>query len=159
MPSLIANIASDSGKQGESYILQIQLSPRPFRSDNRVVDACAMIFPPISIIGFAWNIALPFKLTTIWFVMITATLWETGSCEEVLLWKACYAIEILFSSLPDKLQLECDKAVFFQYEIHQTLRWRIRFRCLHPTIYQIDAFQMQFVGALESHVIHLEPSA
>lgn len=54
MPStLIANIASDSGRHGESYILQIRASPRPFLKYNRVVEACAMILPPIGFFGSA----------------------------------------------------------------------------------------------------------
>lgn len=40
MPSaLIANMASDSGKQGESYILHILVSPLPLRKYNLVVEA------------------------------------------------------------------------------------------------------------------------
>lgn len=44
---LIAKIASASGKHGLSTILHTREAPRPFRSERRVVDACAMIFPPL----------------------------------------------------------------------------------------------------------------
>lgn len=37
---------SDSGSEGESYTVQILLSPRPFLNFSLVVDACAMILPP-----------------------------------------------------------------------------------------------------------------
>lgn len=57
--ALIANIASDSGKHGESNILHILVSPLPLRKDNLVVDACAMIFPPTGFFGSAANIEAP----------------------------------------------------------------------------------------------------
>lgn len=56
--ALIAKSASDSGRQGESYILQMRVSPRPLRKYKRVVDAWAMILPPIGFFGSALNIAL-----------------------------------------------------------------------------------------------------
>lgn len=53
----IANVASFSAKSGLSYTLlplilhllayQIRCSPFPFLKNNRVVLACAMMFPPI----------------------------------------------------------------------------------------------------------------
>lgn len=57
--ALIANIASDSGKQGESYILHILVSPLPLRKYSLVVDACAIMFPPTGFFGSAANIDAP----------------------------------------------------------------------------------------------------
>jgi len=54
---VIAYIASDSGKQGESNILQTLDSALPFLNDSLVVEACAIIWPPI---GFLQSpIAIP----------------------------------------------------------------------------------------------------
>ena len=39
---LMAKMASASGRQGLSTILATRLAPRPFRSEIRVVDACAL---------------------------------------------------------------------------------------------------------------------
>jgi hypothetical protein len=44
---LIAKIASASGKQGLSTILHTRDVPLPFLNDSRVVEACAMMFPPL----------------------------------------------------------------------------------------------------------------
>lgn len=44
---LMAKMASASGRHGLSTILQTREDPLPFRSDSRVVDACAMILPPL----------------------------------------------------------------------------------------------------------------
>lgn len=49
-----ANCASASGKVGLSKTVQIRFSPRPFRKRRRVVDAWAIMFPPI---GFVWSLA------------------------------------------------------------------------------------------------------
>ncbi len=38
---------SDSGRVGESYTMQILFSPRPFFNLSLVVEACAIILPPI----------------------------------------------------------------------------------------------------------------
>jgi hypothetical protein len=43
----MAKIASASGRQGLSTILQTRDAPLPFLRDSRVVEACAMIFPPL----------------------------------------------------------------------------------------------------------------
>lgn len=43
----MANVASLSGRDGESYILHTLDSPLPFLNYNLVVAACAKIFPPI----------------------------------------------------------------------------------------------------------------
>jgi hypothetical protein len=43
----MAKIASASGRQGLSTILQTREAPLPFLRDSRVVEACAMIFPPL----------------------------------------------------------------------------------------------------------------
>lgn len=37
-----------------------------------VVDACAMMFPPIGFLGSAWNIEAPSTCATTWFVITTA---------------------------------------------------------------------------------------
>lgn len=47
---LIQNSASASGKHGEHIIFPIRFSPRPFLRKSRVVEACAIIFPPIGAI-------------------------------------------------------------------------------------------------------------
>jgi hypothetical protein len=44
---LIAKIASASGRHGLSTILHTRDAPRPFRSERRVVEACAIMFPPL----------------------------------------------------------------------------------------------------------------
>lgn len=54
--SLIENIASPSGRLGESMTLTHLFSPRPFRSLNLVCEACAMMFPPIGWSGSLANI-------------------------------------------------------------------------------------------------------
>ena len=65
--------ASDSGRHGESYILQMRVSPLPLRKYRRVVDACAMMFPPMGFLGSALNMAqAPSTWATTWFVMTTA---------------------------------------------------------------------------------------
>lgn len=68
------NVASDSGRQGESYILQMRESPRPLRRYSRVVEACAIMLPPIGFFGSAWYIG-PDASTeaTTWFEIRTAT--------------------------------------------------------------------------------------
>ena len=38
--AFIENKVSDSGRHGESYILHILVSPRPFLKYKRVVEAC-----------------------------------------------------------------------------------------------------------------------
>lgn len=92
MPSgFIANIASASGRHGESYILHILVSLRPrqinwkvnqfvlrvvnlpFLKYNRVVDECAIMLPPMGFLGSALNIAAPSTWATTWFVITTAT--------------------------------------------------------------------------------------
>ena len=44
---LMAKMASASGRQGLSTILQTRDDPLPLRRYSRVVDACAMMFPPL----------------------------------------------------------------------------------------------------------------
>ncbi len=43
------------------------------RSVYRVVEACAMMFPPMGFLGSAWNMAAPSTCATTWFVTTTAT--------------------------------------------------------------------------------------
>ncbi|KAI8890417.1 hypothetical protein K501DRAFT_168612 [Backusella circina FSU 941] len=57
--SMIENVHSDSGKHGESYILQIRFSPLPLRRYNRVHEAWAMIFPPAGFFGSGLNMEAP----------------------------------------------------------------------------------------------------
>lgn len=70
--ALIENVASASARHGESKTLQMRVSPRPFLKDNLVVDAWAMIFPPIGFV-VGPNIAVPSTVATTWFVITTAT--------------------------------------------------------------------------------------
>jgi hypothetical protein len=63
--SEMENCASDSGNTGEHAILAMRFSPRPLRSASRVVDACAMMFPPMGFNALApANIALPSGFAT-----------------------------------------------------------------------------------------------
>ena len=50
----MAKVASLSGKSGESYILAILNSPRPFLKEILVVEACATMLPPIGFLGSAY---------------------------------------------------------------------------------------------------------
>lgn len=62
MPSApILKFASRSGSEGDATILQTLFSPRPFLSHKRVVDACAMILPPIGLIEGPANMLAPSK--------------------------------------------------------------------------------------------------
>ena len=70
-PTWMQKLASDSGRLGESTILQIRVSPRPFFSISRVVLACAMMFPPIGAVCGPKDIASGFATT--WLVMTHAT--------------------------------------------------------------------------------------
>jgi hypothetical protein len=45
-----ANCASASGKVGLSNTVQIRFSPRPLRKRRRVVEACAIMLPPIGLV-------------------------------------------------------------------------------------------------------------
>lgn len=74
MPSvLIANMASVSGKQGLSYILQTLLSPLPLRKYSLVVEAWAIMCPPIGFLVSALNTPTASTWATTWLVIITAT--------------------------------------------------------------------------------------
>ena len=71
---VIANWQSASGREGESKTCMIRFSPRPLRSLNLVVEAWAIMLPPI---GFVVSVANGGKKTlgslTTWFVINTAT--------------------------------------------------------------------------------------
>src|SRR3989338_8839126 len=70
MPSLeIWKMASDSGRLGLSYTLHIRCSPRPLRRYSRVVEAWAMMLPPIGFFGSAVNMAAPSTVATTWLVI------------------------------------------------------------------------------------------
>ena len=69
---VIANWQSASGREGESKTCMIRFSPRSLRSLNLVLEAWAIMLPPIGFVeSFAYDIA-PGSLTT-WFVINTAT--------------------------------------------------------------------------------------
>ena len=61
----IEKVASPSARQGESKILQMRFSPRPFLSISLVVDACAMMLPPM---GLEVAIGPPSTCATTWLV-------------------------------------------------------------------------------------------
>jgi len=65
-----AKVASASGRDGESNTVQMRFSPRPLRRRKRVVDAWAMMLPPM---GFVASFAklIPSGLATTWLVMKT----------------------------------------------------------------------------------------
>ena len=65
------NDASDSAIDGESITLQTRVSARPLRKWRRVVDAWAMMFPPIGAICGPKDIASGFATT--WLVITHAT--------------------------------------------------------------------------------------
>ena len=67
----IWKLASPSGSVGESITLQTRVSARPLRKWRRVVDAWAMMFPPIGAICGPKDIASGFATT--WLVMTHAT--------------------------------------------------------------------------------------
>jgi hypothetical protein len=102
MPSaLMAKTASASGRQGESKILQMRVSPRPLRKyslregwhtphtcvsgraghgagrgegPDRVVEAWAIMWPPMGFLGSALNMdCAPSTWATTWLVRTTAT--------------------------------------------------------------------------------------
>ena len=72
MPAaLMEKLASPSGRQGEQITLQMRDSPRPLRRKRRVVEAWAMMFPPM---GLGWLLPkLLSGLATTWLVITTAT--------------------------------------------------------------------------------------
>ena len=49
-----------------------------------VVDACAMMFPPIGFLGSAWNMDAPSTWATTWFVITTATPNWTEKCSNAV---------------------------------------------------------------------------
>ena len=55
-------LASRSGSEGELMILHVLVSPRPFLSHSLVVDACAMIFPPMGLMLGPANTLAPSRL-------------------------------------------------------------------------------------------------
>lgn len=83
---VIANMASLSGKHGESYILHTLVSPLPFLRYNLVVEACAIMLPPIGFFGSALNIAAPSTWATTWFVITTATPNWNKCCDKWSFW-------------------------------------------------------------------------
>ena len=105
-----------SGRQGLSYILATRCSPLPFLRlilwyikmvkpvwleclKNLVVEACAIIFPPIGFLGSAW---LGFAMTTIliWRVFILLQILELYQtvkylkCEEARYLEHCPSIHL-----------------------------------------------------------------
>ena len=69
----MANMASVSGNEGDSYTLQTLDSFLPFLNESLVVDACAIMWPPIGFFYSPANIAPPSTWATTWFVITTAT--------------------------------------------------------------------------------------
>jgi hypothetical protein len=71
--AVIWNFPSASGMHGLSTILAIRSAPLPLRIETRVVEACAMMLPPM---GFFWSAGPPGALSTeatTWLVTTTAT--------------------------------------------------------------------------------------
>ena len=74
------NCASLSGSTGEHAIFAMRFSPLPLRSARRVVEACAMMFPPMGFNALApANMALPSGFATTWLVTTTATPYSSAS--------------------------------------------------------------------------------
>ena len=65
-------VASRSGRDGEATILHCLFSPLPFFSHRRVVEACAMMLPPIGFTDGPANMLAPSR-----FAATTCT-WHQG---------------------------------------------------------------------------------
>ena len=77
--SPMLKVASRSGSDGEATILHCLFSPRPFFSHSRVVDACAMMLPPIGFTDGPANMLAPsrFAATT---CMLPHAPWQLLLC-------------------------------------------------------------------------------
>lgn len=145
MPSVpIAKVASRSGRQGEHIILHVRVSPRPFFSHNLVVEACAMMLPPMGFTLGPANMLPPSKFAATTCISKGASVSHTAICtaniaqaksSTVDCWPPMHGIAFLGlaqhgcqSAKPTLKEMHQPQPCF---NIHRWLRWRYASSCPH----------------------------